>query len=128
MYQENVVLCGSSAYEKKFYFNEDFSTLPESVRAELQVMCVLFTEDVGGVLTLEYDDDGNLDLKVAVDENDLLFDEIGSALKVKQLQNDKRELFEALEMYYKVFFLGEEYDGELEDSGLFSDEDDEEEL
>ncbi len=128
MYQENVVLCGSSAYEKKFYFNEDFSTLPESVRAELQVICVLFTEDVGGVLTLEYDDDGNLDLKVSVDENDLLFDEIGSALKIKQLQNDKRELFEALEMYYKVFFLGEEYDGELEDSGLFGEEDDEEEL
>ena len=24
MYQENVVLCGASAYEQKFYFNEDF--------------------------------------------------------------------------------------------------------
>lgn len=122
MYQENVVLCGSSAYEKKFYFNEDFSTLPESVREELQIMCVLFTEDVGGVLTLEYDEDGNLDLKVAADENDLLYDDIGSALKIKQLQIDKRELFEALEMFYRVFFLGEEYDGELEDSGLFAEE------
>lgn len=110
MYQENVVLCGSSAYERKFYFNEDFSSLPEQIRQELQIMCVLFTEDVGGVLTLEFDDEGNLDLKVSVDENDLLFDEIGSALKIKQLQNDKREMFEALEMYYKVFFLGESYD------------------
>ena len=26
MYQENVVLCGASAYEQKFYFNEDFSS------------------------------------------------------------------------------------------------------
>lgn len=128
MYQENVVLCGSSAYEKKFYFNEDFSTLPESVREELQIMCVLFTEDVGGVLTLEYDEDGNLDLKVAADENDLLYDDIGSALKIKQLQIDKRELFEALEMFYRVFFLGEEYDGELEDSGLFTEEDGEDSL
>ena len=49
---------------------------------------------------------------MSADENDLLFDEIGSALKIKQLQNDKRELFEALEMYYKVFFLGETYDEE----------------
>lgn len=128
MYQENVVLCGSSAYEKKFYFNEDFATLPESVREELQIMCVLFTEDVGGVLTLEYDEDGNLDLKVAADENDLLYDDIGSALKIKQLQIEKRELFEALEMYYRVFFLGEEYDGELEDSGLFTEEDGEDSL
>ena len=83
-------------------------------------MCVLFTEDVGGVLTLEFDEEGNLDLKVSVDENDLLFDEIGSSLKIKQLQNDKRELFEALEMYYKVFFLGEAYD-EDENTGLLSE-------
>ena len=110
MYQDNVVLCGASAYEKKFYFNEDFSSLPQNIRDELQIMCVLFTEDVGGVLTLEFDDEGTLDLKVSVDDSDLLFDEIGSALKIKQLQNDKRELFEALEMYYKVFFLGEDYD------------------
>ena len=112
MYQENVVLCGSSAYEKKYYFNEDFSALPERVQEELQIMCVLFTEDVGGVLTLEFDDEGNLDLKVSVDEDDILFDDIGSALKIKQLQMDKRELFESLEMFYKVFFLGEELDGE----------------
>lgn len=115
MYQENVVLCGASAYEQKFYFNEDFSSLPESVREELQIMCVLFTEDVGGVLTLEFDAEGTLDLKVASDENDLLFDEIGSVLKIKQLQSEKRELFEALEMYYKVFFLGEDYDDMPED-------------
>ena len=115
MYQENVVLCGASAYEQKFYFNEDFSSLPESVREELQIMCVLFTEDVGGVLTLEFDAEGTVDLKVASDENDLLFDEIGSVLKIKQLQSEKRELFEALEMYYKVFFLGEDYDDMPED-------------
>ena len=115
MYQDNVVLCGASAYEKKFYFNEDFSSLPQNIRDELQIMCVLFTEDVGGVLTLEFDDEGALDLKVSVDDSDLLFDEIGSALKIKQLQNDKRELFEALEMYYKVFFLGEDYDTDDKD-------------
>ena len=28
MYQERVVLCASSAYEKKFYLNEDFHALP----------------------------------------------------------------------------------------------------
>ena len=42
----------------------------------------------------------------------ILFDEIGSALKVKQLQQQKHELFEALEAYYKVFFLGEDLDEE----------------
>ena len=25
MYQDNITLCGASAYEKKFYFNQDFN-------------------------------------------------------------------------------------------------------
>ncbi len=28
MYQDNIVLCGASAYEQKFYFNQDFNALP----------------------------------------------------------------------------------------------------
>ena len=39
MYQENVVLCGASAYEQKYYFNQDFDSLPESVKQELHIMC-----------------------------------------------------------------------------------------
>lgn len=106
MYQENIVLCASSAYEHKYYLNEDFEGLPQQIKDELKIMCVLFTEDVGGTLTLEYDDEGNLSLNVGTDEGDLLFDEIGSVLKIKELQVKKRELFESLEMYFKVFFLG----------------------
>lgn len=108
MYQERVVLCGSSAYEKKYYLNEDFLGLPEPIRQELQIMCVLYTEEIGGVLTLVYEDDGTLEFEVSADEGDLLFDEIGSVLKIKELRQKKRELLEALELYYKVFFLGEE--------------------
>jgi len=129
MYQDNITLCGASAYEKKFYFNQDFNALPDHVKKELQIMCVLYTEDVGGILTLEfdengrlqfktealvvYDEEGNLELKVEHEENDFAFDEIGSVLKIKQLQQDKKELLESLEMYYKVFFLGDIPEEEL---------------
>ena len=41
-------------------------------------------------------------------ETDYLFDEIGSVLKIKQYQMEKRELLEAQEMYYRIFYLGEE--------------------
>ena len=113
MYQENIVLCGASAYEQKYYFNQDFNSLPDHVKQELQIMCVLFTEDVGGVLTLEFDEDGRLQFKTEALEADTCFDEIGSALKIKQLQTDKRDLLESLEMYYKVFFLGDIPEEEL---------------
>lgn len=100
---DGLVLCGASAYTQKFFFNPDFESLPQAVVDELQAMCVLFTEDVGGVLLVSFTDEGNLVLKVDHEETDFSFDEIGSVLKIKQLQQTKRELFEALETYYKVF-------------------------
>lgn len=114
MYQENVVLCGASAYEQKYYFNQDFASLPETIKQELQVMCVLYTEDVGGILTLEFDEAGNLQFKTEAMDSDFRYDEIGSVLKIKQMQAEKRELLESLEMYYRVFFLGEDMEDSVE--------------
>lgn len=117
MYQENVILCASSSYEQKYYLSEDFESLPDAIKDELKIMCVLYTEDIGGVLTLEFDEEGSLSFNVTADEGDLLFDEIGSVLKIKQLQNNKSELLESLELFYKIFFLGEE-------QALLAEEDD----
>lgn len=108
MYQENVVLCASSSYERKYWMNEDFKALPEQIQQELKIMCVLFTEDVGGILSMEFEEDGTLVFKTDSDEGDLLYDEIGSVLKIKELQRTKAELLESLEIYYKVFFLNED--------------------
>ena len=85
---ENVVLCASNSYEKKYY------------------LCVLFTEEVGGILDMEFDEEGNLLFKSTADEEDLLYDDIACGLLVKKNQYEKRDLLESLEMFYKVFFLG----------------------
>ena len=29
---ETTVLCGSNSYERKYYFNEDFESLPDAVK------------------------------------------------------------------------------------------------
>ena len=100
MYQDNVVLCGASAYEQKYYFNKDFNSLPDHVKKELQIMCVLYTEEIGGIFTLQF--------KTEAAEADGFYDDIGGALKIKQLRQEKQELLESLEMYYRVFFLGED--------------------
>ena len=107
MQQENVVLCAASAYEEKFYLNEAFSGLPEGIKEELKIICVLFTADVGGVLIMEFGPEGDLRLRVDVAEADILFDEIGSGLKIRQIQRERAELFESLETYYRVVFLGD---------------------
>ena len=105
---EEMVLCAASSYEQKYYLNPEFESLPEAVKQELQIMCVVYTADVGGVLLLVFDENGNLELKVEHNEGDFSFDEIGSVLKIKELQDTKEELFKSLEMFYKVFYLGEE--------------------
>ena len=112
---EEMVLCAASSYEQKYYLNPEFESLPEAVKQELQIMCVLYTADVGGVLLLVFDENGNLELKVEHNEGDFSFDEIGSVLKIKELQDTKEELFKSLEMFYKVFFLGEEMEEETEE-------------
>lgn len=103
---EEVVLCGASAYNKKYYLNEDFKGLPDAVKDELKIMCVLFTEDIGGVFQLVFDENGELEFRTSADEGDLLYDEIGCGLKVKDLQRTKQDLLEALQMYYKVLYIG----------------------
>ena len=37
---------------------------------------------------------------------------IGSVLRIKDLRQKKKELLESLELYYKVFFLGQEVEDE----------------
>ena len=104
---ENTVLCGANSYEQKYYFNSDFDKLPDSIKDELKIMCVLLTEEVGGILTLRFADDGTLMLETEADEGDLLYDDIACGLLIKRIQNEKRELLESIELFYKVFFRGE---------------------
>ncbi len=110
--REEIVLCAANSYKQKYYFNPNFAELPESIKEELQIMCVLFTEGVGGVLEVVFAEDGELEFRTSSEAGDYFYDEIGSVLKIKQYQNQKRDLLEALETYYKVRFLGRGLDEE----------------
>lgn len=107
---ENKVLCGANSYEEKYYFNEEFAILPEEVKKELNIMCVLFTEDVGGIITIEFNPVGDVLVNVTSDERDYLYDEIDSELKVRKLLKDKEELFLQLETFYRVIILKQSED------------------
>ncbi len=104
---ERVVLCGASSYTEKFYFNPAFSRLPEAVKQELKILCVLFTEEAGGVLTLEFDRQGTLLLQVSQEDADYLVDEIDRELRIRRLQEENKDLLNSLEMYYRLVFMGE---------------------
>ena len=92
-----IVLCGASAYDKKYYFNKKFDGLPENVKEDLHVICVLFTEEVGGVFTIGFTPRGEVEL------------------------DTQSELLSGLSMYYRITFLHED------PSVVLAEEDDDEE-
>lgn len=103
---EKTVLCGANAYEKKYYFNQAFSGLPISIQDELHIICVLFTEEIGGVFMISFDENGELLLETDADEDDILYDEIGSGLLVREIRRKRQDLFNSLSLYYKAVILG----------------------
>lgn len=112
--EERIVLCGASAYEQKYYFNEQFSGIPDSIKEELRIICVLFTEEVGGVFTIVFEPDGGISLETDAEECDIYYDEIGSGLLVNEIRRKRQELLESLSMYYRVFILHEDVSDLLE--------------
>ena len=110
MYEDKIVLCVSNAYEKKYFLNEEFASLPKEIKDRLKIICVLFTEEVGGILELEFSEDGTLMFTTEADDGDLLYDEIACGLMIKKIQKEDEELLTSLELFYKVFFLGEEFE------------------
>lgn len=103
-----LVICGSNAYEKKYYFNKEFDKLPESIQEELHIICVLFTEEVGGIFLIAFDDEGTPIIQTDSDPDDFYYDDVSAGLLVKEVQKNKRDLFEALGLYYRVFVLKED--------------------
>lgn len=102
---KRIVLCGANAYEQKYYFNEQFAAIPESIKEQLRIICVLFTEEVGGIFTIVFEEDGSISFETDAQEDDLLYDEISSGLLVGEIRRHRQEMLESLQLYYRVFIL-----------------------
>ena len=114
---ERVVICGANAYEQKYYFNNDFDKIPDSMKDELHIICVLFTEEAGGIFTIGFDDEGELFMETMAEEEDITYDEIAAGMLVKQIRDNRQEMFEALSLYYRAIVLKEPIDSLLGEDG-----------
>jgi len=115
MRDEKMVLCGANAYEKKYYFNDKFSSIPDSIKDELHIICVLFTEEVGGIFTIAFEDDGDIVMETNAEEDDIYYDEVSSGLLISEIRRRKQELFESLSLYYRVVILHDDISGLLKE-------------
>lgn len=108
MANERVVLCGANAYEGKYYFNPDFNGIPASIQDELRIICVLFTQEVGGIFTIVFEEDGSVSMETNAEEDDITYDDVSCGLLISEIRRKRQELFESLQLYYKVFILKED--------------------
>lgn len=116
-----IVLCGANSKEQKYYFNPDFEKLPQSVREELHILCVLYTEDVGGIFTILFEQDGGVTLETTAAEDDYLYDEVSSGLLLGEIRRKRRELLESLSLYYRAMVLHENVADFLDEEGGISE-------
>ncbi len=102
-----IVLCGANAYEQKYYFNPRFKQIPESIKKELNIISVLFTQEAGGIFTIVFEEDGTVSIETDADEEDITYDEITAGLLVRKVMRKRQDLFEALGLYYRIYVLKE---------------------
>lgn len=111
---KRIVLCGANAYEEKYYYNEaQFGAIPESIKDELRIICVLFTQEVGGIFTIVFEEDGSISFETQKDEEDITYDDVSCGLLISEIRRNRLELLEELQLFYRVFILHE--DLELEE-------------
>ena len=117
-----IVLCGANSYEQKYYFNPLFKQIPDSIKKELNIISVLFTQEAGGIFTIVFEEDGSVSIETNADEEDITYDEITAGLLVGEVRRKRQDLFEALGIYYKIYVLGEKAADALdeeEENGAF---------
>lgn len=126
-----VVLCGANAYDRKYYFNPDFNAIPDSIKRELNIICVLFTQEAGGIFTIVFEKDGSISFVTDADEDDITYDEVSAGLLVSEIRRNRTDILESIELFYRVMFLHEDAaelladDDGSEDDGTDDDSEDE---
>ena len=103
-----VVLCGANAYDRKYYFNPEFDAVPDSIKRELNIISVLFTQEAGGIFTIVFENDGGISFVTDAEEDDITYDEVSAGLLVGQIRRTRTEILESLELFYRVMFLHED--------------------
>ena len=103
-----VVLCGANAYDRKYYFTPEFNAVPDSIKRELNIISVLFTQEAGGIFTIVFEKDGGISFVTDAEEDDITYDEVSAGLLVGQIRRTRTEILESLELFYRVMFLHED--------------------
>lgn len=102
IFLDKTIIFAISSFNKKYYFDELTSKLPESIKKEIKAIGSYIAEKVNGIFNLGFYEDGSLFIQVTPDENYFEYDEIGASLEVEKVKREEKELINSLQIWYKL--------------------------
>ena len=100
---EVTTVAAASFSKQKYFLAEEFSALPEEIKNDIKVVCVLTAQKLGCTFALDMDETGDISFRLIRDTDDLDFDEIGAELEIKEINRKEKELLKALKLWYTIF-------------------------
>jgi len=100
---EKIVLAAASFEKEKYFFNDQFDELPESVKKDVKVITVVLANSLMCTMVMGFYETGDIYFEAVKGETASDFDDIGAELEIKALQKEKAEFIESLRLWYLVF-------------------------
>ena len=97
------ILAAANNKEQKYFMEEEFKFLPDTIKEDLKRICVYMAEKLNCTFLVGFDDNGDVYFETVKHEGDFDFDEIGAELEIRRLQKEELELFRAIELWYVLF-------------------------
>lgn len=104
---EKKVIIAASCYKMKYFFNDEFSALPDIIKEELKEIAVVLAQKLHCVFTIGFMENSDIYFEATAEENDFDYDDIGAKLEINKLERTEKELINQLSLWYRVFVLGE---------------------
>jgi hypothetical protein len=100
---DKIVLAAASFDKEKYYMDEGFLELPESIRDEIKTICIVLADKLMCTFIIGFYTNGEVYFETIKSEEILDFDDIGAELEIKALKKEKAELIKALNLWYLVY-------------------------
>ena len=100
---KKTVMAAASFEKQKYFLDPEFSALPDSIKAEVQTVCVVLAEKLMSTFVMGFYEDGNVYFDIIKSEDAIDFDDIGAELEIKEIRREKAELLKALKIWYMIY-------------------------
>lgn len=100
---DKIIMAAASFEKQKYFLDPSFSALPDSIKAEVQTICVVVAQKLMCTFVMGFFEDGNVYFDIVKSEDTIDFDDIGAELEIKEIRREKAELIKALKIWYLIY-------------------------